>query len=104
MGLMQMKPLIQTETEFLIAKIKTMMVMVFLTPPNLLIQMATVSPMNLMVTMMAMVFLMLSTTMMTMMAFPTASIFLVMRGNGDSDLDMDLPFSPWSFWYCPWSC
>merc|ERR1711899_203694 len=42
-----MKPLIQTETEFLTAKIKMMTVMVFLTPPNLLIQMATASPMNM---------------------------------------------------------
>lgn len=27
-----------------------------------------------------------------------------MKGNGDSDLDLDLLVSAWSFWFCPWSC
>merc|ERR1712238_536819 len=67
-----------------------------------------VSLMPLIPMMITMAFLMTLTMMMTMMAFPmllimtmmaslTTWTFLVMKGNGDSDLDLDLLFSAWSF-------
>merc|ERR1712086_309730 len=46
----------------------------------------------------------MGTSMTTMMASLTTWTFLVMRGNGNSDLDLDLLFSAWAFWFCPWSC
>merc|ERR1712238_89630 len=103
-SLMRKRALTLTEMVLLIARTMTMTVMAFPTLRKLLIPMAMASLMNLTVMTMVMALLMTSMTMMTMMASLTTWTFLVMKGNGDSDLDLDLLFSAWSFWFCPWSC
>merc|ERR1712238_541317 len=90
-----------TMTASLIPKTMMTTMMVYLMP---LIPMMITMAFLMILTMMMMALLMTLMTTMTMMASLTTWTFLVMKGNGDSDLDLDLLFSAWSFWFCPWSC